>query len=262
MLNKLSKENLAYMIGLLQGDGHLSEDSRNRGKLRYEISVKDADIVEKLEWLLQSYVHTKISTRTRATNFSPSSTTVTLNVYDLMFRQQLAQYVPVGKKSATITPFTKLSASHYIRGLTDADGSIGLTAEYRCFWSLCTSSDAVAQYLFQAIEKVVGVKKQVKRNKRDNVYNIILFDEDAQTFLSYIYTDAKLYIERKYDAYLKVMKWTRPKGRKPKIRRQIFSKEEDKIILDPSLPIGDKQQLLKRTRSSIETRLWRLKKQR
>lgn len=49
MLEKLSTENLNYIIGFLQGDGHHGENTRNRGKIHIKLSEKDIDILDKLE---------------------------------------------------------------------------------------------------------------------------------------------------------------------------------------------------------------------
>ena len=48
MLEKLSIENLNYIIGFLQTDGSHSEQTRNRWKIQIELNHKDIDILEKI----------------------------------------------------------------------------------------------------------------------------------------------------------------------------------------------------------------------
>lgn len=58
MLETLTAEEKFYIIGLFQGDGSLSESTRNRGKFQYEISIKDRDIIDKLYPLFSnSFLH-------------------------------------------------------------------------------------------------------------------------------------------------------------------------------------------------------------
>lgn len=45
----MNQELKYYMIGMLQGDGHHSEASRNRGRVSLELSSKDNDIIQKLK---------------------------------------------------------------------------------------------------------------------------------------------------------------------------------------------------------------------
>ena len=44
----------------------------------------------------------------------------------------------------------------------------------------------------------MSIEKRLSRNKRDNVYNIILFDEDAVEYTRLLYKDATIYLGRKY----------------------------------------------------------------
>lgn len=44
MLFSINNEYMAYMIGLMQSDGSLSEEDRNRGRIRIELNKNDSDI--------------------------------------------------------------------------------------------------------------------------------------------------------------------------------------------------------------------------
>lgn len=139
---KMSLENpfYAYLFGFAQTDGHLYEQSRNRGKLRIEIGKQDAEILETFKRLLP--FNSSIRYRVRTTNFGKNYESVIWTVCDKGFRDCLKDWgFPVGKKSEIIkTPCVEFSQTDYFRGLIDGDGSLGLTANGFPFVSLVTSS--------------------------------------------------------------------------------------------------------------------------
>jgi len=259
MLSKLSLTDRSYVIGLFQGDGSLEENTRNRGRLSYEISKGDADIVYKLADVFKPHVNVFVHERTRSTNFKDSHESISLTIHNMEFRRELNEFVPYGRKAAIIAPPCDLSERDYIRGLIDADGSLGLTEKGRCFISLCTSSEKIKEYMLASILRVVGRRKSLNRNKRDNVYNIVLFDEDAQVYASFLYKGAGLYIDRKHEKYLEIMEWERTSDR-ARILRKMWLPSEDIIALSSDTSLEEKMDVLDRTAQSIKMRIWRLKR--
>lgn len=175
MLEKINAENLNYIIGFLQGDGHHTESTRNRGNLSIELNHRDIDILEKIKEIIVPHINVTIKSRVRDTNFKKGSHQTTLLMYDLAFRTAIKPYVPVGRKSDIIEPpylLPNFSKRHYIRGLIDADGSIGISKDNRPFISLCVSSEKIKEFLIKDIQEITGLKKEMNRNTRDNVYNI------------------------------------------------------------------------------------------
>ena len=259
MLSKISLEERSYIIGLFQGDGNLSKSTRNRGKLSYEISKRDADIIYKLEKLFSNHVNITISERCRSTNFKDDFDCICLTIFNMKFREELNKFLPYGKKSLLIKPQLTLSDKDYIRGLIDSDGSLGRTSNKRCFISLCTASKYIKEFLIDSIFKITGREKVINRNKRDNIYNITLFDEDAKLYAEYLYKDSQLYIDRKYEAYKNIMLWERPIGQK-RIFKKTWLPEEDRFIKNDEFSIQEKMKLLGRSEKSICMRLHRLRK--
>jgi hypothetical protein len=246
-----TNEELSYIIGFLHGDGSYSTYSRNRGKISVELSKRDADILDKIQAII---IEGKRSGRTRNTNFKKDYISSIFTIHKKEIRDMLD--LPVGKKCETISPPEWIDERHYIRGLCDADGSIGITSDNKPFWSLCTSSEAIKDLIINKMKDIVGIEKRLHRNKRDGVYNIVLYAEDAVEFASYTYKKATIYLDRKYQSFSKIMKWERTTPKRPG-RKKIWLPEEDRIILS-NLPIKDKIILLNRSKSSIATRLWRL----
>lgn len=258
MFDKLTKEQLSYMIGLFHGDGSLHESTRNRGKLTYEISIIDKDIIDKLVTILSPFIKCNVTTRTRDTNFKDNYESIILTIHSKEFRDELKKYMPSGHKSKNIAFVETLSMQDYIRGLSDADGSLGLT-DTRCFWSLCTSSESVKNMICKHIYKLTGLEKRINRNTRDGVYNIVIYNEDARTFVEHLYKKSTIYIKRKHDKLNQIQTWTRTVPKR-KGRSKSWLESEDKLIQDNSYSLKEKMELTGRTAQSIKTRLWRLNK--
>lgn len=260
MLETLTPEEKFYVIGLFQGDGSLSQSAGIKGKFEYEISIKDRDIIDKLYTLLSKKVNCTIYNRKRDTNFSKNFESIGLGIYHQDFRWALNKYVPCGKKDKVITPpleISDLNAPHYIRGLFDADGSIGFTKDNNCFWSFCTNSEDIKNFIIQHMKYTINLDKVINRNKRDNIYNIMLMNEHAINYSNILYKDASIFIDRKHNEYLSFQNWKRtvPKRKGTPKKWKDF---EDKLILSKEYTIDEKQALLGRSQKSIDTRLWRL----
>ena len=107
------------------------------------------------------------------------------------------------------------------------------------------------------MKEIVGIEKRLNRNKRDNVYNIVLYAEDAIKFAKYTYDKATIYLNRKYLKFNKILQWERIEPKRIG-RKKIWLSKEDKIVLS-NISLNDKMLILNRSKSSISTRMWRLK---
>jgi len=58
----------AYVLGLLQTDGHHFSGTRGRGRVSLEMSARDADVLLPIQALFTCY--SSVHTRTRTTNLA------------------------------------------------------------------------------------------------------------------------------------------------------------------------------------------------
>lgn len=246
----------AYLYGFIQTDGHLSQETRNRGKLRIEISIKDVDVLEQLSYAIPC--NSKISFRTRNTNFADEKLFASLTVCEKRFRDELIELGMVyGKKSDKIkVPCRSFSEIDYFRGIIDGDGSLGFTANQFPFLSLCIASEKIAVAYEAFTRKITGKEKTLNRNSRDRVYNISLFKEDAQHVAATLYYKGCVAIPRKKSLALEIQLWKRPETMKRVLNKKFWTDEQDNFIL--SNTIEESAFALKRTPQSIKMRLWRL----
>ncbi|MEZ5428522.1 MAG: hypothetical protein R2747_19840 [Pyrinomonadaceae bacterium] len=247
----------AYLFGFAQTDGHLYETTRNRGRLRIEISGRDKKTL--LEFQKRLPFNSTITERVRNTNFSEKYVSVIWSVYDKRFRDWLISLgFPNGNKSKIISkPNGQCSKVDYFRGLIDGDGSLGLTAKGFPFLSLITSSSSITKEYLGFLKSITDKKKTSGPNKRDKVYNIAVFKEDAQMVVEQLYYKTCLALPRKYNKAQEVLSWKRPKTMKRIENRKRWTIDQDKFILSNSIELAMKK--LERSRRSIEMRLWRIK---
>lgn len=243
----------AYFYGFMLTDGHLTEESRNRGKLTIELSIIDEHILNEFRTLFP--INSTQFRRTRKTNFGICEG-CGFSIFDLSFRNELKEYgFPAGKKSDIIDkPIKEFSEIDFIRGLIDGDGSIGFVRDNKYpFISFTTASEKIKEYYIGFLENRLGYRKIVNRNQRDNIYNIMITRDDALTIYKILYYDGCMSLNRKRKD--DILLWNNPYSNR--VKKQMWNNEQDKIILDNT--INDSIILLNRSEKSIKSRLWRLK---
>ncbi|WKX11549.1 LAGLIDADG family homing endonuclease [Streptomyces sp. NL15-2K] len=248
----------AYMFGFLQADGHLSQQSRQRGRLTVEISARDIDLLRKFQKLTP--YNSSITERTRSTTFAETHRSAIWSLCSLEARVRLNELgLPYGRKSKTISPpHGEFSRRDYLRGVIDADGSVGHTSKGFPFISLTTASTAIGAYLADYAKEITGAERAIKRNARDDIYNVLYTMEVAQHLAAHLYQPGCLALERKRMAADSLATWVRPANMRAAHTRRRWTEHEDRILLElnRAKPAAE---TLGRTVQSCNLRLWRLR---
>lgn len=248
----------AYLFGLLQADGHMSRESKNRGRISIELKAGDAATLEALKHLLP--VNSSLMTRRRDTNFKMQYCSVVWSAWDLGLRTQLnALGLPYGRKSDVVAPpSSAFSEPDYFRGLIDGDGSLGITGAGFPFVSFVTRSTAMLKAYLALIVEVTGKIKRSEANTRDQIYNVCVYKEDAQALTRYLKYPGSLCLARKAALAEQIVAWRRPSQmRRVTWERRTWGPVEDAVVLELSVPLA--VDLLKRTESAVRMRRYRLK---
>ena len=205
----LTRAEHAYLFGFLQCDGHLSENTRNRGQMSVELSIRDVALLERFQELVP--YPTSITTRTRSTNFVKHHTSAIWTLCALEARRELIELgIPVGRKSRVVQPpSVPFSTNDYLRGLVDADGSVGVTSLGLPFVSFTTASEGLRDFFLSQCRDLPGQPRHVARNTRDGVFNPMATRECAVDLSGRIYYQNCLALERKVTAARRAMNWTR-----------------------------------------------------
>jgi hypothetical protein len=225
--------------------------------LSVEIGKRDEELLIELQKRLP--FNSTISERVRRTNFSDEYVSVVWKVYDKRFRDFLeSSGLPSGRKSKIVfSPVGGYSKIDYFRGLIDGDGSLGLTAKGFPFLSFVTASFEIAGEYLGFLKSITNKEKTTTANRRDNVFNIAVYKEDAQKVAQVLYYQNCLALPRKLEKAKVILSWQRPSTMKTVENRKRWTEIEDDFILSNS--IKDAMKKLDRSRSSVEMRLWRLK---
>ncbi|MFF5522827.1 LAGLIDADG family homing endonuclease [Streptomyces coeruleorubidus] len=247
----------AYMFGFLQADGHLARGSGQKGRLTVELSAQDVALLREFQKLTPYY--SSITERTRSTNFADVHTSAIWRLCSLEARNKInALGLPYGHKPRTIAPPSgAFSARDYLRGIIDADGSVGSTSQGFPYISLTTASTAIGAYVCSYAQQVTGATRTLKRNARDGIYNVLYTKENAQRLAADLYYEDCLALERKRVAAASLTAWIRPADMRVAPERRRWSEQEDRVLLR----LGDYVQAAKelgRTEKSCCIRLWRL----
>lgn len=252
-------EKWSYFIGFAQCDGSLYK-SKNSNKGRFSIELKEEDSELLYEFKNMIPYNSSIRFRTRDTNFKNGAKSCIFSVCDIEFRNKINKIgIPYGKKSDIVYKPEDVIDCDYFRGIIDADGSLGFTKVGFPFLSFCTKSEKLAYDFLEFLNKITNKEKILNRNKRDNIFNITIYKEDAVNIIEYLYYDGSINLNRKYELAKDIIKWKRPSDMKLRdFSVKKWAKEEDEFILNNTIDISI--EVLNRTEKSIKTRLWRLKK--
>ena len=198
----------SYVYGLLLADGSLYLNTRNRGRVTLNISIRDKDIAIKLFNLIPG---SKIYERIKDTNFKKDFQSICFNNCHKEFRDWLIECgFPIKDKTNLASPpsceYDELS---FWRGFLDGDGSLGLTSRNIPYVSLVTISDIIKETYLDFLYRRYGWKKKSTKNKRDNAYNIMVINEKAVSLSRDLYCGSDLHIDRKYQKALEIQRWIR-----------------------------------------------------
>lgn len=248
----------AYIFGFMQADGHHSAGSRQRGKVSIEIKASDDSLLHEIKAALPW--PSTVTYRSRATNFAAHYDSAVLTMCSLEGRTRLLELgLPVGKKSRTIAPpHEPFSHRDYLRGLIDADGSVGFTGNGLPFVSMVSASPAIGDFVCREILAVTGARRTARPNSRDGVANVMVANDTAALLASWLYTDAAIALERKRSMAAQVAAWRRPANMRARSFQRPWNPEEDAVALQFS--VREAAERLGRTEKSVNIRRWRLRK--
>lgn len=191
-----------YWAGFIAADGNVDSKNRVRIMLKYD----DTTHLHKFRDFIGS-THS-ISSNTSTYNRSSLEFTSRTIVEDL---KNLFYIVP---NKTEILDFPNISdecLKHYIRGYFDGDGSIcesfsnvnSITATL--YTTFTSGSPVFTNKLFEALQRILGVVGHLQTFKDKNSFQIKFNTNDSIKLLRWIYTDAAVYLDRKYNLYVKTV---------------------------------------------------------
>lgn len=210
--DNIDTQNKAYILGLLYADGY---NSMNKQTIRLQLQESDYEILEKIRIEINSNKPLRFI---RCDNKIASNGYISKNMYQLEFFGKhicdtLDKLGMHQNKSLVLTFPTFLKEelySHFIRGYFDGDGSYCYRQDpyygERDLVTL-TSTDAFCK----DAKKIINIYSQAigggiyDSSCHNGITKVLSFSGKNQVnnLLNWIYKDAELYIQRKYDLYFK-----------------------------------------------------------
>ncbi|WP_353479685.1 hypothetical protein [Streptomyces sp. ALI-76-A] len=223
-----------------------------------EINARDIALLREFQRITPYY--SGVTERIRSTNFAEASRTAVWSLCSLAARIKLRDLgLPCGRKSKKITPpQAEFSPRDYLRGVIDADGSVGHTRQGIPLRKSTSMRRGPYWRYSGRRRKITGAERSLKRNARDGIYNILYTKENAQKLAAHLYYEGCLSLERKKAQADSTGAWVRPAGMRIAPERRHWTAHEDRVLLrlnNDSAAAGE----LGRTAKSCSIRLWRMR---
>lgn len=191
----------AYILGLLWSDGC---NQLSRGKVTIQLQERDKEILEQIKKVSNNERPLWKSTLNDKNPNWQNSMVLTWQSRNIS--QVLNDYGMVPRKSLILEFPNWLDESlysHFIRGYIDGDGSI----YYSQNKNVCRVTIVGTKMFLDVIHNIcteIGVKTSLyhKEKHNDNTFTLYTTSNSGTlTFLQWVYNDATLKIQRKYDKY-------------------------------------------------------------
>lgn len=214
----IDTEEKAYFLGFLYADG--CNNMNHMWSISLELKDTDKEILDKLSSLIHIdpiVAKKQVKTYDRIKNGKGVFSKLSINSKHMCLTLNSFGLTP--NKSLTLKYPEQLSDNlhkHFIRGYFDGDGSIS-NEENKVSDCGMLSTNEFCKYIKQLIEKYkisssihqhwIYKSSEDEEKKKTNVYRISLSgNRNIEKFLHWIYDDATIYLDRKYQRYLKFLK--------------------------------------------------------
>jgi hypothetical protein len=190
-------KNSAYILGFIYADGNVAWDEA-KGYYTLTITAAEKDKVH-LE-AIRSHLSS-----TKPLLYSESTKSYRMIVNNKTICKKLISLGVIPRKSLVVS-FPKLPAnlqSHFIRGVVDGDGNVRYVSRKRSPYFEITISSGSKGFLISLadlVDKNIGIQVNL-RKIGTNTYQVQYSCAKGKKFGDYIYSDASLYLERKYKEY-------------------------------------------------------------
>ena len=192
-LDVIDTQEKAYFLGFMYADGAVHKEAPS---FKLELHVQDMDILEKFQRLLFIGDVSKIGTdRIKYKYFS---------IRSKRLRDKLIENGCVPAKTFKVSLPKTLSEElmhHFLRGLYDGDGCINICESGRVRVILTGYYNFLLE-IKEYLSTKHGISGLLRADENNRVADLVVSKNyDAQKFLEYLYTDANIYLDRKYTKY-------------------------------------------------------------
>jgi len=198
----IDTEEKAYWLGFLYADGCVRYNDIPPTTYTLDLCLQERDIghIEKFKVFMESERPITYREKVKAHRILISNKHLAKRLSDLGCFQNKSLTLKFPTEQQVPTYLHK----HFIRGYFDGDGCIGKSRN-----TFDSSILGTSEFLTKLLE-ILDFKdlKIIKKDKRhlNNTYFIQFRMKETIYFLNYLYQDANIYLDRKYDRYLQFLK--------------------------------------------------------
>ena len=206
---EINSDEKAYWLGFLFADGYVCKRNDSKGHEKggsIEISLKKDDEYHIRNFLDDISSNIKISHRKIKLDNKEYEASRAI-ICSIKMVDDLIKHGCTQNKSLTLVPpsIEDKYISHFIRGYFDGDGCVAFYPEYRSF---CYSIIGTKEILEFIKDKAEVPNNSIRGFDHKKCYELrITSKDDIKTFHNYIYRDKTIYLQRKYDKSLQMMKF-------------------------------------------------------
>lgn len=203
----LDTEDKAYFAGLLLADGSVNTREKSQPCIRIELASTDGYIIHKLKEVTNS--NNTVREAERDSGFKRNFKSTNFNMHSQQMFDDLAKYgvVPnkTNNKMLMVSDIPENMRRHFIRGFFDGNGYVtrngfGTSKLHKVigFSDSVPFLEQLREYLHNTIQTKNTLK--VASHKEGNS-NFITYGskKDVDALVNYMYSDATIYLVRKYD---------------------------------------------------------------
>lgn len=194
---------MAYVLGFIGADGNICHSGRGHS---LQVACDDKDVIEKIKIVLsyEGPIYQKIRENGKIS--------YSLRICDQIIFHDLQKLGITERKSLTLTPprMPKSLIRHFIRGYFDGDGSVYLNNrpyKSKLGVAIYTASKYMSEFLYQRLKLLFknsynGTVRMRLAHQKTPYYCISFGQKSASKFFIYMYKDANVYLERKYNKFI------------------------------------------------------------
>lgn len=203
--SEIDTEEKAYILGYLIADGNVYYNGSY--KVRFCLAKEDIQILYKFKDILR--LDSKVQIHTRKNRGNSQDECVLAWSSKQQYFDLLKYGVTPRKTFTTFLPIISSSMmGHLIRGIFDGDGCISLRKNDKISGLSFSGSNQLINDLKSYLCDNLNIypSKISSRTKKNTVYQIMWCSKkDIITLFHFMYDDATLYLDRKYNKFLKIL---------------------------------------------------------
>lgn len=213
----IDTEDKAYWLGFLYADGYIQSSSNGNKKFGVSLSKKDIEHLNKLNKCLESNYPIK-EYKVGKSGYVEGTPYCRLLITSKKMTDDLINKGCVEHKTniikfPTLNQVPKKLTRHFIRGYFDGDGSIYFTKGNKNIEQYSIDFLGTDDFLLSVMdifikENIIDRKYKLEKRKEGQVVSRFRFGGNgaALKFCHYIYDDATIYLDRKFERYQELLK--------------------------------------------------------